>query len=145
VLNTLDTLISGIRREFGGVIRSCNGDGYCLTFGEASQLMAAAERLNADWMAARREATFDCAINIGLHRGRICVFRSFLYGDGIWIAKHVQGASLRALAEGEGGIFVTGDVRDDLVATPWESRLQPVAIKLRDARYSAVEICRLTT
>ena len=56
----------------------------------------------------------------------------------------VQRASLRVLAEGEGGIFVTVTCVT-IVATPWESRLQPVAIKLRDARYSAVEIYRLTT
>ena len=145
VLNTLDTLISRIRREFGGAIRSSVGDSYCLTFGEASQLMAAAERLSADWMAARREVAFDCAINIALHRGKICVFRSFLYGDGIRVARSVQEASVRVLAAGEGGIFVTSDLRDDLIATPWEGRLQPVATKLSNVRYSAVEICRLST
>jgi class 3 adenylate cyclase len=47
VLNTLDALISEIRRDFGGVIRLNVGDSYCLTFADASRLMAAAERLSA--------------------------------------------------------------------------------------------------
>jgi class 3 adenylate cyclase len=145
ILNTLDMLIAGIRREFGGIIRSSAGDSYCLTFEEASQLLAAAERLSADWMTARRGAAFDCAINIALHRGRVCVYRSFRYGDGGRIAARVQEVAVQALAEGEGGIFLTAAVRGDLIGTPWESRLQPVAVKLSDARYSAVEIYRLIT
>jgi class 3 adenylate cyclase len=145
VLNTLDALISGIRREFGGVVRLSVGDSYCLTFAEASQLMAAAERLSANWKAASPEATSNCAINIALHRGRICAFRSFLYGDGIRIAHRIEQDSVQVLADGDGGVFVSGAVRDDLVATPWQSRLHPVAVKLRDARYSAMEICRLIT
>jgi class 3 adenylate cyclase len=145
MLNTLDALISEIRREFGGVIRLSVGDTYCLTFAEASQLMAAAERLSADWKAANRAAPFNCDINIALHRGRICAFRSFLYGEGVRIAGRVQDASTQVLAGGEGGVFVTSVVRDDLASTPWEGRLQPVAIKLPDARYSGVEIYRLIT
>lgn len=143
MLNTLDALISRIRREFGGVARLSVGDSYYLTFAEASQLMAAAERLSADWNATSREVRFNCAINIALHRGRICAFRSFLYGDGILIAGRVQEASHQVLADGDGGVFVTSAVRDDLVATPWQSRLQPVAVKLRGARYSAMDIWRL--
>jgi class 3 adenylate cyclase len=145
LLNTLDALISGIRREFGGVIRLSVGDSYCLTFAEAFQLMAAAERLSTEWKVADRAAAFNCAINIALHRGRVCAFRSFLYGDGMLIAGRVQEASLQVLADREGGVFVTSSVHDDLVATPWDSRLQPVTVKLRDARYSAMEIYRLIT
>jgi class 3 adenylate cyclase len=145
LLNTLDAVISGIRREFGGVIRLGVGDSYCLTFADASQLMAAAERLSTDWKAADRAATLNCTINIALHRGRICAFRSFLYGDGMLIAARVQEASFQVLADGEGGVFVTGPVHDDLVATPWESRLQPVTVKPRGVRDSVMEIYRLIT
>ena len=106
-------------------------------------MVAAAERLSADWKSTSREVTFNCAINIALHRGRICAFRSFLYGDGIHVAGRVQEASVQVLPDGDGGVFVSGAVRDDLVGTPWQSRLQPVAVKPRDAQYATIEICRL--
>jgi hypothetical protein len=105
--------------------------------------MAAAERLSADWKAASREATFNCPINIVLHRGRVCAFRSFLYGEGILIPARVQVASAQVLTGGEGGVFVTDAVRGDLAATPWDNRLQRVAVKLRDSGSSGMEIYRL--
>jgi class 3 adenylate cyclase len=143
VLNALDEVISAVKRESDGVIRLRIGDSYCLTFPDASQLMAAAERLSADWKAVSREATFNCPINIVLHRGRVCAFRSFLYGEGILIPARVQVASAQVLTDGDGGVFVTGAVRGDLAATPWGNRLQPVAVKLRDPGCSGMEIYRL--
>src|ERR1700733_7168584 len=38
VLDTLDTLTSGVAREFGGTIRSSVGDSHLLTYPEASQV-----------------------------------------------------------------------------------------------------------
>jgi class 3 adenylate cyclase len=143
VLNTLDTLALGVAHKFDGTVRYSLGDSYCLTFSEASRLVAAAERLYADWEVASREGKLDCAINIALHRGKICAFRSFLYGEGIMTVAHVQNASVEVLADRRGGIFVTSAVRDDLAGTPWQRRLQPVAVKLQDPRLSGMEICRL--
>ena len=58
-------------------------------------------------------------------------------------AAHVQAASAEFLPGGEGGIFVTGAVRDDLADSPWQSRLQPVALNLRNARFRGLEVYRL--
>jgi adenylate cyclase len=145
VLNTLDTLTYGVAHEHEGTVRYSVGDSYCLTFSEASLLVAAAERLYAGWEVASLEGRFDCAINIALHRGKICAFRSFLYGEGIMVAARVQDASVEVLADRRGGVFVTSAVRDDLAGTQWQSRLQPVAVKPRDTRLSGMEICRLMT
>ena len=144
VLNTLDALTYGVVHEFEGTVRYSVGDSYCLTFSGASLLVAAAERLYAGWEVASHEGKFDCAINIALHRGRICAFRSFLYGEGIMVAARVQDASVEVLADRRGGVFVTSAVRDDLAGTQWQSRLQPVAVKPRDTRLSGMEICRLS-
>jgi hypothetical protein len=59
------------------------------------------------------------------------------------VAWRIQVASSQILADREGGIFVTGVVRDDLASTGWRSRLQPIALKLPDERYSEMEICCL--
>jgi class 3 adenylate cyclase len=144
VLNTLDALARGVAHEFEGTIRHSVGDSYWLTFSDASRLIAAAERLNTGWETASREGKFDCAINIVLHRGKICAFRSFLYGEGIMVAARVQKASAEVLPDRRGGVFVTSAVRDDLAGTPWQGRLQAVAVKLRDTRLSGMEICRLS-
>ena len=143
VLDTLDALIRGVAREYAGTIFNSLGDSHCLTFPGASQLMAAADRLSRGWNAANSEDRYSCSINIALHRGKICAFRSFLYGDGILVAARVQQASTSLLVGREGGIFITNAVCDDLDASPWQSRLQRVELKLRDARCSGLEVYRL--
>jgi class 3 adenylate cyclase len=91
--------------------------------------VAAASRLSEHWKAASEAQEFNCAINMGLHRGTIYQFRSFLYGGTAAVAARVEAASTQMLAHGEGGVFLTGQVRDDLLGTPWEGRLQPVSLE----------------
>jgi class 3 adenylate cyclase len=141
LFDTLDALANGAAHEFGGTVLFSRGDSYCLTFNEPLQVIAAAERLSRDWEAARREEW--SGINIALHRGRINVYRSFLYGEGIMIAGRVLEASLKVLAAGEGAVFVTSPVRDNLSSSLWHNRLQPVALKLQDERFSGLEVYRL--
>ena len=145
VLDTLDALIRGVAREYAGTIFNSLGDTYCLTFPGASQLMAAADRLSRGWDEAGSEDRSSPSINIALHRGTICIFRSFLYGEGILVTARVQQASAGLLVGREGGVFVTSAVRDDLYDSPWQDRLQPVVLKQRDARFSGLEIYRLST
>jgi class 3 adenylate cyclase len=133
LLDTLDTQIHAVVRQFEGTIRISDGDSYCLTFHDAEQLVAAAERLSLNWDTANREGRLGCAINIALHRGRMSIFRSFLYGEGPAVAKRLQAASNRLLPDKQGGVFVTSAVRDALSNSTWRSRLQPVVLDLRDA------------
>jgi class 3 adenylate cyclase len=143
ILDTLDALNRAVATEFGGTIRYSIGDSYCLTFPEAHRAVAAAERLNLDWQAASRDGRFGCAINMALHRGKISAFRSFLYGEGMWIAQRVQHDSLNLLGPGEGGIFVTAAVRDDLPESILRSRLQPIALQLRNVNSPGLTVYRL--
>jgi class 3 adenylate cyclase len=144
LLDTLDALAHKVTHEFEGTIRFNFGDSYCLTFSNAALLIAAAERLSQDWEATDQDARSGCAINIALHRGKISVFRSVLYGQGYVAAARTAGASIEVLADREGGIFVTSAVRDDLSGSAWHNRLQPVALTRRDARFAGPEVYRLT-
>lgn len=138
LLDTLESIIHRVAREFGGTIHYNFGDAYCLTFPEATQVIAAAERLSRHWKTANREERFGCAINVVLHRGRINAYRSFLYGEGITVAARVWRASVGV----EGGSFVTSAVRDDLSGSPWHNQLQRVALKLSDVGLSGQEVYR---
>jgi class 3 adenylate cyclase len=144
LLVTLDALAHRVAHEFDGTIRFNFGDSYCLTFSNVAQLIAAADRLSQDWKATSQEARSGCAINIALHRGKISLFRSFLYGHGYGIAARVVNASIEVLADREGGIFVTSTVRDDLAGSTWHKRLEPVALTQRDAHFAGLEVYRLT-
>ena len=143
MLDALEAFVRAAAHEFGGTIRFSVGDSCCLTFLEAAQAIAAAERLSLDWNSANRAEQFNCAVNIALHRGDIFAFRSFLYGEGMMVAGHVQWVSAQILSSGEGGIFVTSAVRNALSDSSWQSRLQPVALKSRDARFPNLEVYRL--
>jgi class 3 adenylate cyclase len=140
ILDTLDAVTHGTAQEFGGTIRFNLGDSYCVTFTEAGPAVAGAERLSQGWDVSHQ----GCAISIGLHRGTIYTFRSFLYGRDVWIASRVQEASAKLLARGENGIFMTGAVRDALFGTPWHNRLRLAELKLSDAALlSDIECYRL--
>lgn len=128
-LDMLDGVTYRMAQEFGGTVRFNQGDSYCITFAEAAQAIAGAERLVRKWDAIRHLEQFECTISIGLHCGTIYAFRSFLYGRDVWIASQLQSASTKLLTSEENGIFVTNAVHSALFGTPWHNRLEPVALQ----------------
>jgi class 3 adenylate cyclase len=143
VLDNLTSLVRDVARQFGGTIQYSVGDSLCVTFSVASQAIAAAERLYRDWGTVMHEQGLGCAINIALHRGTICIFKSFLYGEGVNIAWAVQEASAAVLEPGDGDVFVTGTVRDGLAGSAWHDRLEPMALPPQHARFANLGIYRL--
>jgi class 3 adenylate cyclase len=143
LLDTLEALTRKVADEFEGTIRFSVGDGYCLTFPDAVRLIAAAERLVHAWKAERRDEWSNCAVTIALHRGKINVFRSFLYGEGYLVAARLASACVEVLADNEGGIFATGPLRDALNTSAWHNLLRPVEIKRVDHRFAKLETYRL--
>ena len=143
ILDELDSLVRNNAQELGGTIRFNLGDSYCVTFAEAEQAIAWAERLTRSWQTIRQQQRFDCTISIGLHRGTLHTFRSFLYGRDVWIASQLQSASGKLLQGGEDGIFVTGAVRGALFGTPSHNRLQPVVLHPLPKSLAGVEVYRL--
>ena len=143
ILDALDALTRRSAQELGGTIRFNLGDSYCVTFDEAAQAIAWAERLTRNWDAIRHQEQFGCTISIGLHRGTLYTFRSFLYGGDVWIASQLQTASAKLLESEENGIFVTGAVRSALFGTPSHNRLQPVTLLPLPQTLAGIEIYRL--
>jgi class 3 adenylate cyclase len=142
ILETLFGLIHRVARELGGTIRFGAGDGYCLTFADASLAMAAAERLSESWGAFVDQEKLPCPVNVAVHQGMLYAFRSYLYGPGIEIAFHVEAASHAVLGPHEGAVFVTGEVRSHLAGTVWEKRLTVAAIP-PSPRLATIVIYRL--
>ncbi|MCC8956124.1 adenylate cyclase [Bradyrhizobium sp. Pear77] len=142
-LDALDAVTRGTALEFGGMVRFSVGDSYCVTFVEAAQAIAGAERLIRSWEAIRHQEQFDCSISIGLHRGTLYAFRSFLYGRDVWIASQLQSASAKLLENEENGIFVTGEVRSALFGTLSHNRLHPVALQPQPEALARIEVYRL--
>jgi len=143
ILDALDGLIRSSAQELSGTVRFNLGDSYCVTFTEGTQAIAWAERLTQSWEAIRQREQFSCTISIGLHRGTLYTFRSFLYGRDVWIATQLQSASAKLLRSGESGIFVTGAVRSALFGTPSHNRLQPIELLPLPAALAGIEVYRL--
>jgi class 3 adenylate cyclase len=140
ILDALYELVNGATRELGGIVRFSAGDAYCVTFTAAAHAMAAAERLAHAWDEFERGARLGCALTTAVHRGTIYAFRSYFYGPAIEVASAVQTASSRSLPPGEGGVFVTGEMRSDLADTEWSKRLRRADVTLRSAD---IEVYRL--
>jgi class 3 adenylate cyclase len=143
ILDALDAVTRGIAQEFGGTVRFNLGDSYCVTFTDAEQAISGAERLTQNWEAIRLREECGCAISIGLHRGTLYTFRSFLYGRDVWIASRLQNASAKLLDSHEYGIFVTGAVRNALLGNPSHNRFQPVVLESPPAALAGLEVYRL--
>jgi class 3 adenylate cyclase len=143
ILDALDVLTRGSAREFGGNVRFNLGDSYCVTFAEAAPAVAWAEHLIRTWDAIRHQEEFSCTISIGLHRGTLHMFRSFLYSRDVWVASQLQSASAKLLGREENGIFVTSAVRSALFGTPSHNRLQPVVLLPLPAALGGIDVYRL--
>jgi class 3 adenylate cyclase len=143
ILDALDALTRGNAQELGGTVRFNLGDSYCVTFAEATLAVTWAERLIRSWDAIRHQEQFGCPISIGMHRGALYTFRSFLYGRDVWIAHELQSASAKLLRSEENGIFVTAAVRSALFGTPSHNRLRPVALRPLPAALAEIEVYRL--
>jgi class 3 adenylate cyclase len=122
VLDRLSELVAAMCREFGGLARFSRGDGYCLTFSEPTSALAAAERLTREWAAYTVGAGLRCPMTVGVHKGVLHLFRSYLYGADLNAAARIEGLAGR-VADGESAIFVSDRVRKDLASTVWETRL----------------------
>jgi class 3 adenylate cyclase len=142
ILDRLLDLVGRVCREFGGTNRFSAGDSYCMTFPDPGLAMAAVERLAEGWGAFERQEGVRCPMNVVVHKGMLYAFRSYLYGDGLNVAVRVESATKRLLPR-DPSIFVTGQIRQDLVGTPWEGRLQPLDVRLTSSQLAEIEIYRL--
>jgi class 3 adenylate cyclase len=143
VLDALDGLSQGVAKEFGGVVRFSQGDSHTLTFSGVGSLVAAGVCLRDGWAALDARERSGCSMKIVLHRGRICAFRSFLYGEGLHVASQVERASSRLLTAEENGLFMTDVVRRELAGTPWDNLPEPVSLEAVASRFPGIQVYRL--
>jgi class 3 adenylate cyclase len=152
ILNRLFELHDRVCQAYRGTNRFEAGDSYCLTFPDPDLALAAVECLKEEWDAFERGQGLGCPINIVVHKGELYAFRSFLYGHDLHIAVWVERAARLPRHDGphgtwsdtgDTGIFVTGQVRRALEGTPWDERLQPVAVQPLPPQLAEIEIYRL--
>jgi class 3 adenylate cyclase len=152
ILNRLFELHDRVCRAYRGTNRFEAGDLYCLTFPDPGLAMAAMEHLKEEWDVFERGQGLGCPINIVVHKGELYAFRSFLYGNDLNIVVWVERAARLPRRDGsqgtwsetgDTGIFVTGQVRRALEGTPWDERLQPVAVQPLPPQLTEIEIYRL--
>jgi class 3 adenylate cyclase len=141
ILDQLLELVGQVCSEFSGTHRS-TGDSYLMTFPDPVRAMAGVERLAAGWAAFQHREGIRCAMNAVVHKGVLYAFRSYLLSLDVDLAANVEGITSR-LASGDASIFLTGQVRENLVATPWDGRLQPVDIPPSSPGLAGIEIYRL--
>lgn len=141
ILDRLYDFVRDVSRGFGGTNRFGIADSYCLTFSEAGQALAAAERLAVDWQGFERELGVHCPMSVAVHKDVFYAFRSYLYGRGIAVATAVERASH---VQGRGpSVLLTGQVRDELIGTSWDERLERVELEAKPPRLAKIEIYRL--
>ena len=114
-----------------------------MTFPEATQALAAADRLLEEWGAFQRRERIRCPMNIVVHRGELYAFRSFLLGHDLNVAMDLETETSR-LVSGDASIFITGHVRDSLVGSTWEGRLHPLDYAPKHPQLTDIALYRLT-
>jgi len=144
ILDQLLELVGQACAEFSGTHRSTTGDSYLLTFPDAALAMAGVERLAERWITFQHHEGIRCPINAVVHKGLLYAFRSYLLSPDINLAANLERATSR-LESGDASIFISGSVREGLVGTPWEGRLQPVDVGQSSPRLGGIEIYRLVS
>jgi class 3 adenylate cyclase len=144
VEKTLDRmldLVGQVCRDFNGTSRFNAGDSYWLTFLEAGQAVAAADRLAREWRGVSREMA-GCLMNVVVHKGTLNAYRSYLYGSDLSLASAVEQVT-HNVAPSDTSVFVTGIVHRDLARTPWPAKLKVADIKPHYRRLADLAFYRL--
>jgi|GEM_PF-759617 len=124
----LDDVEKKVCSDYGGVIRQIFGDGYFLTFSEASQALAAVEDLCQQWSAFVEHHQIPCGVSIGVHKGDVNIFRSCLYSQDINITAKTERLNRSIFCDrARSSVLVTGTIAREVQATPWQSKLRAIA------------------
>ncbi len=142
ILDRLRELVGNVCRDFNGANRFSAGDSYCLTFPDPRLAIAAVERLAEEWHAPERREGSRCPMSVAVHKGVLYAFRDFLYSRDLNIAAAVERVA-SCTAPGDTIVFVTGQVRRDLVGTTWDERFQRIDVRPSVPGLADIEIYRL--
>jgi len=142
ILDRLQELVGNVCRDFSGANRFSAGDSYFLTFPDARLALAAVERLAEEWRAPGHREGSLCPMGVAVHKGVLYAFRDFLYSRDLNIAAAVERVA-RRVSPGDTVVFVTGQVRRDLVGSAWDERFQRVDVGPSVPGLAGIEIYRL--
>jgi class 3 adenylate cyclase len=142
ILDRLHELVGNVCRDFNGATRLSAGDSYCLTFSDPILAIAAVERLAEEWRTPGRREGSRCPMSVAVHKGVLYAFRDFLYSPDLNIAAAVERVASRT-SPGDTVVFVTGQVRRDLMGTAWDERFQRLDVKPSAPQLANIEIYRL--
>jgi class 3 adenylate cyclase len=137
VLTNLDELEKRACEQHGGIIRLILGDSYFLTFAEASQALASIENLCQGWNIFQRQYDLPCGLSIGIHKGDLYIFRSYIYSEDIDITARIE--AFNRLLQPErppSAVTVSEKVQAELTGTLWDAKRQRVdQDKISDSQY----------
>jgi len=83
-----DRLMNRVCDQHGGIIRSVSGDMYFLTFSTVDQTISAIRALCQDWKEVL--ALYGVGLSMGVHKGDLHAFRSYVFGEDINIAMYLS-------------------------------------------------------
>lgn len=120
-LRDCDDVINEVCEKHGGVIRQIMGDQYFFTFLEANQTFIAIEELCQKWKTIIQG--YKIGLSIGIHKGNLNVFRSFVYGEDIHTTVYLTDLShLYRPKRDEICVITSRKVKDEFKGTNWETR-----------------------
>ena len=105
--------------------------------------MSATERLAQAWDLFDRREQVNCQLVAALHKGTLCLFRSYVLSAALNVVAGIVDSSLSQSQNGS-AIFVTGEVQRELTGTHWITRFQRVEVGLGDRNQLAgIDVFRL--
>ena len=126
LLTRLESLHNEICSKFGGTVRFILGDEFFFTFREAERALEAVNHLCDEWDQFRAKNHIDCPIKVGVNKGDINQFRSFLYGTSIYYGSWIAGLSDKIFDPDSSVALVSHRVYIETRSGIWKERLRKV-------------------
>ena len=107
-----EDLMNDICEKNGGMIRQVNGDLFFMTFEKADQAISATKMLCLNWTIIWER--YNIGVEIGVHKGNLNVFRSYVFGDDINVTERLLELG-RFYKPGSNRVFaaISGKVKDE--------------------------------
>lgn len=131
LLSTSEATVRQCCEQYGGTVRGVQGDSHFLTFPSPDSALAAVELLCRCWSDYTARVGASCPMRVGIHRGDLRIFRSFIYGTAANITARLE-RLCREVAPGtdRNVALVSQRVWEEARGTPWEQKLNPAPPEL---------------
>jgi class 3 adenylate cyclase len=133
-----DDLMSVVCEKHAGVIRQIDGDQYFMTFAEANQTVDAVTMIRQSWKGISER--FNIGMSIGAHKGKLYVFRSYVFGEDINITAYLSDlGSLYKPEIDHVSVAVSGKIREEVTGAEYAEMFQELDVtKLRQDKGKAI-------